>query len=157
MALAKDLHMEDYPQPAGGCCYLTDPQYAAKLQDVFDHEGKENLTHEHVLMLKVGRHFRISDKIKVIVGRNEKENNFLKAYEKNRHVFRILEHPSAHVLAEIKGDLSAEEAGLLASITVRYSDAPAGSSVAVEHAFGESVETVNAQAIENSRLEAWRM
>ena len=157
MALAKDLKMEDYPQPAGGCCYLTDPQYAAKLQDVFDHEGKENLTHEHVLMLKVGRHFRISDKIKIIVGRNEKENNFLKVYEKNRHVFRILEHPSAHLLAEIKGALSSEDAGLLASIAVRYSDAPRGSSVSVEHAFGESVETVLAEAIEDSRLEAWRV
>jgi len=157
MALAKDLKMEDYPQPAGGCCYLTDPQYAAKLQDVFDHEGKENLTHEHVLMLKVGRHFRISDRIKLIVGRNEKENNFLKVYEKDRHVFRILEHPSAHVLAEIKGTLSSEEAQLLASIAVRYSDAPAGSSVSVEHAFGGSVETVLAVAIEDGRLEAWRV
>lgn len=157
MALAKGLHMEDYPQPAGGCCYLTDPQYTAKLQDVFDHEGKQNLTHEHVLMLKVGRHFRLSDKIKVIVGRNEKENNFLKIYEKNRHVFQIWNFPSAHVLAEIKGEARPEEIATLASIAARYSDAPKGARVVVEHRFGDFSEKVEATAIEEAPLEAWRI
>ena len=149
--------MEDYPQPAGGCCYLTDPQYAAKLQDVFDHEGKQNLTHEHVLMLKVGRHFRVSEKIKAIVGRNEKENNFLKVYEKNRHTFQIMEFPSAHVLAEIKGEAVPEDIQVLASIAARYCDAPRGESVPVRHRFGDFEETLTAAAIDEASLDKWRV
>lgn len=155
--LAKEKGLEDYPQPAGGCCYLTDPQYAAKLQDIFDHKGKGNLSHEDVLMLKVGRHFRVSPRIKVMVGRNERENNFFKAYEKGRHVFRITQYPSAHMIAEIEGAPSREDLDLLASIAVRYSDGKAEPSVPVEYQFGEAMELLSASAIDESRLEVWRV
>ncbi len=154
---AKALGLEDYPQPAGGCCYLTDPQYAAKLQDVFDAKGKENLSHEDVLMLKVGRHFRLPSKTKVIVGRNERENNFLKYYEKGRHVFRIHAFPSALVLAESGQAPTGEELGMIAAIAVRYSDAPEGARVAVEHQFGDTIRTLESHAIDQKALESWRV
>src|SRR3989338_8413041 len=156
MELAKALNMEDYPQPAGGCCYLTDPQYAAKLKDFFDHEGKEALTHEHVLLLKVGRHFRLSDRTRVIVGRNERENNFLKVYEKNQHVFSIPAYPSAHVLAEFSGDVRPEEVRQVASIAARYSDAIPGTEVAVEHRWGDAVEKLSVRAAPEELLDRWR-
>ncbi len=42
MALAKQYGFEDYAQPAGGCCFLTDANYAHKLADLWkfrpDHE-----------------------------------------------------------------------------------------------------------------------
>ena len=157
MALAKEMGLEDYPQPAGGCCYLTDPQYAKKLQDFFDYNGKPALTQEDVLILKVGRHFRVSDRIKVIIGRNERENNFLKTYEKRRHAFRIHAHPSAHVLAEVKGELTPEEIGLVASMAARYSDAPAGEAVEVEYSHGENSRRVSATAMSETQLDAWRI
>jgi tRNA U34 2-thiouridine synthase MnmA/TrmU len=155
--LAKEKGLEDYPQPAGGCCYLTDPQYAAKLQDVFDHKGKENLTHEDVLLLKVGRHFRLPGGAKVIVGRNERENNFLKTYEKGRHVFRVNEAPSALVIAETAAASAEEEIRTLASIAARYSDAHTQPSVTVEHQFGGLTETFAVAAITEDRLDAWRV
>ncbi|MBI3251782.1 MAG: hypothetical protein HYZ52_00475 [Candidatus Omnitrophica bacterium] len=157
MALAKETGLEDYPQPAGGCCYLTDPQYTARLQDFFDHNGKANLTNEDVILLKVGRHFRFSENIKVIVGRNERENNFLKVYENGRHVFRVPEWPSAHMLAEVKGALSPDEVRRLASIAARYSDAEDKGRVAVEHLNGESAEILEVSSIEEAALEAWRI
>ncbi len=157
MALAKANGLEDYPQPAGGCCYLTDPQYAAKLKDFFDHEGKYELTHEHVIMLKVGRHFRVSRKARVIVGRNERENNFLKVYEKGRHVFRIADYPSAHVLAEFRGEAGPEEIRMIASIAARYCDAVPGTAVPVEHRYGDFVETLQASAASEEQLEGWRL
>src|SRR3989338_11522183 len=141
IAIAKELGMEDYPHPAGGCCYLTDPQYAAKLQDFFDHYGKAALTQEHVLMLKVGRHLRVSEKIKVIAGRNERENNFLKLYESGRHVFQVPDYSSAHVLAEIEEGAVSDAAGIIASIAARYSDAPKGARAAVGHRYGEFQES----------------
>jgi len=157
MAMAKELGLEDYPQPAGGCCYLTDPQYSAKLQDLFKHNGKENLTHEDVLLLKIGRHLRISEKIKVITGRNERENNFLKTYQKGRHAFEVPDFPSAYVLAEIKGDATPSEIHRLASIAARYSDAK-DAPIAVQHSFDGQEErlTVN-QAAQEAELESWRI
>ncbi|MBI2095579.1 MAG: hypothetical protein HYT89_05380 [Candidatus Omnitrophica bacterium] len=157
IAAARELGMEDYPQPAGGCCYLTDPQYAKKLQDFFDHHGKAALTQEHVLMLKVGRHLRVSEKIKVIAGRNERENNFLKLYEKGRHVFGVPDYSSAHVLAEIGEGAASDAAGIIASIAARYSDAPKGARIAVEHRYGEFRERLEAKAADEEALNRWRL
>ena len=157
MELAKQLGLDDCPQPAGGCCYLTDSNYATKLRDIFDHNGKESLTFEDTALLKVGRHFRVSENIKVIVGRNERENNFLMGHEKGKHVFRIHDFPSAHVLAEIKNALGPEDLMLLASIAARYSDGKDRARVVVEHQHENHTQLVEAAPIEESRLEAWRI
>jgi tRNA U34 2-thiouridine synthase MnmA/TrmU len=155
--LARQKGLEDYPQPAGGCCYLTDPQYSARLKDVFDHKGKENLTHEDVLMLKVGRHFRLPSGIKVIVGRNERENNFLKVYEKARHSFWVPDFPCAHVLAEVRGEAASEDLLKLASIAARYSDGKDLPRVKVEHRWGEKTQTLEVGAADERALESWRV
>jgi len=70
MELAKTFALEDYPNPAGGCL-LTDPQFAKRVKDLIDHN---DLNPPAVELLKVGRHFRLSEKAKLVVGRNEKEN-----------------------------------------------------------------------------------
>lgn len=157
MQLAREKGLEDYPQPAGGCCYLTDPQYTAKLRDIFDHEGKANLTHEHVLLLKVGRHFRVSDRIKVIVGRNERENNFLKLYTRGRHAFVIEDHPAALTLAEIRGVPEESDLGTLASIAARYCDAPVGTPVRVQHQYADLRCDILAPAASDADLDRWRV
>jgi tRNA U34 2-thiouridine synthase MnmA/TrmU len=157
MELARKNGLQDYPQPAGGCCYLTDPQYAAKLQDIFDHKGKSNLTHEDVLLLKIGRHFRLPNRVKVIVGRNERENNFLKFYENGRHVFSVPDTPSAHILAEAERALGPEEIQTLASIAVRYSDERGRGGVPVQHVFAGASETLYADAMDEPSLDRWRV
>jgi len=40
VALAKELGIADYPQPAGGCL-LVEKVYAARLRDAFDHQGRD--------------------------------------------------------------------------------------------------------------------
>ncbi len=157
MAAAKELGMEDYPQPAGGCCYLTDPQYAKRLRDFFDYNGKPALTQEVVLMLKVGRHFRVSNRLKVLIGRNERENNFLKLYEKGRHVFEVPDYSSAHVLAEIRGDADPEIVRTVAAMAARYSDASRGTRVRVQHRYGDVEEQLEAEAMDEETLAGWRL
>lgn len=158
MALAKELGAENYPQPAGGCCYLTDPQYAEKLKDFFKHNGKEALTHDDVLLLKIGRHFRLSPTVKVIVGRNERENNFLKRYETGRHVFVVPDRPSAHVLAEIKGEPDRETVETLARLTAHYSDHESGVDIRVEHRRDSAVlATLDVPPFDDGRIEEWRV
>ena len=73
LALAKQLGVHDYPQPAGGCL-LTDPNFARRLKDVVE-QGDFDL--DDVALLKIGRHFRLGRHAKLAVGRNERENQQL--------------------------------------------------------------------------------
>jgi len=72
--LAKELGINDYPSPAGGCL-LTDPGFAKRMKDLIDH--KKDFVKNDVGLLKVGRHFRLSNSAKLVVGRNEAENDTL--------------------------------------------------------------------------------
>jgi hypothetical protein len=73
ISLARQLGINDYPCPSGGCL-LTDPEFSKRLRDLLQHEG---LNLDNINLLKVGRHFRLSESAKLVVGRNEKENGRL--------------------------------------------------------------------------------
>lgn len=68
--LARELGIEKYAQPAGGCL-LTDPQFARRLKDLLAHHEMDI---ENIELLKVGRHFRLTPQAKLVVGRNQEEN-----------------------------------------------------------------------------------
>ena len=70
--LAKELGIADYPCPAGGCM-LTDPVIAARLKDLFAHVPDYNF--QDLQFLKLGRHFRIHPRLRIILGRNREEND----------------------------------------------------------------------------------
>lgn len=72
--LAKCLEINDYPCPAGGCL-LTDSGFTRRMRDLMEH--KSDFTINDVQLLKLGRHFRLAPETKLIVGRNEEENNKL--------------------------------------------------------------------------------
>lgn len=73
MALAQQWRIEKYPSPAGGC-KLTEPGFARRLKDLLNKNKYDNNDFE---LLKVGRHFNIHKNIKLVVGRNEKENKMI--------------------------------------------------------------------------------
>jgi len=72
--LAAELDVKNYPCPAGGCM-LTETTFAPKVRDIFNHSDDLNL--RDFRLLKVGRHFRIGPRTKVLVGRDEAENSTL--------------------------------------------------------------------------------
>jgi tRNA U34 2-thiouridine synthase MnmA/TrmU len=74
--LAKKIGIKDYPCPGGGC-RLTDPQFAKRLKESLEH-GEDTI--RDIQLLKYGRHIRLSNGAKVIVGRNEEENKLLLQY-----------------------------------------------------------------------------
>ena len=127
--LAGKLGIKDYPTPSGGCL-LTDPQFAKRLREHLEQEGK--LTMDDAVLLRLGRHFRI-DFAKVIVGRNEKENEKLLEIAKSRKVpyLNVIGYKGPITLykGEGKTDLIQEAA----AITVRYSDAPKETTVGVTY------------------------
>jgi len=73
--LALQLGIKDYPSPAGGCL-LTDRNYCLRLQDLLD-KGEDSL--ENLELLSQGRHFRLAEGLKLIVGRDEADNEALDA------------------------------------------------------------------------------
>ena len=83
MALAREFGFEDYAQPAGGCCFLTDHSYSVKLQDLWDNRGSRRYELDDIMLLKVGRHIRPEPHYKLIVSREEGENKFLSGYKKH--------------------------------------------------------------------------
>ena len=128
MALAKEFNINDYPCPAGGCL-LTDTCFSARIKDLFKYIPEYDISDLH--LLKIGRHFRISDNLKFIVGRDEKENERLLSFSKQGdYVFDILDIPSAIGLA--RGKVSEKDTELTASILARYSDSN-GKSVTVSY------------------------
>lgn len=79
MRLAREMGVTEYPCPAGGCL-LTDPAYAAKVRDLV---VREELTMENVELLRIGRHFRLKDSAKLIVGRDQIENELLESWARS--------------------------------------------------------------------------
>jgi|SoiMethySBSTD1v2_1073268.scaffolds.fasta_scaffold81629_2 tRNA-specific 2-thiouridylase len=119
-ATQRGLDVDDIPQPAGGCCFLTDESYARKLRDFLDHQDKPKRDAEAFVLMKVGRHLRLNDDVKVIIGRDESENDFLARFRRGRWEFwaESLNGPTA--LAEARRELRWEEIEQVAAITARY-------------------------------------
>ncbi len=122
IALAEELGVLDYPQPAGGCCFLTDGNYGKRLKDTIEFKGGPAITFEDVLVLKLGRHFRLPQGNKLVVGRNEEENELLKAYWTLGCFLEVRGHKGP--LCLYVGDRDSEDFALAQRITARYSDCP---------------------------------
>ncbi len=129
LELARAWRLERYSQPAGGCL-LTDKTYAARLRDLFRHRGADALRREDFQLLRLGRHFRISPGVKLVVGRNREENERLAEFARDRIVLEFPNVPGPTAL--IEGTPTEAELELAARIAARYSDAAPGGSVVVE-------------------------
>lgn len=71
--LARKFGINDFPCPSGGCL-LTDPEFSKRLRDLMRY-GEFGLN--DIQLLKIGRHFRLDKKTKLVVGRNQAENERL--------------------------------------------------------------------------------
>ena len=71
MKLAEAFGISDYPAPGGGCL-LTDPGFSRRLKDLFEH--RDDCEQRDFELLKYGRHFRLDNNHKVIVGRTREDN-----------------------------------------------------------------------------------
>jgi tRNA U34 2-thiouridine synthase MnmA/TrmU len=141
MKLADELGIREYPQPAGGCCFLTDHNYARRLQDLFEHGGKEGLTFDDIVVLKVGRHFRLPDGAKVVIGRNQEENDFLTRFVTGRCVLEVPDYPSPLTLLE--GDITENDLRTAAGMTAGYSDGSSEEEVDVRYSgYGKNGEGI---------------
>jgi tRNA U34 2-thiouridine synthase MnmA/TrmU len=130
LELARRWGIEDFSQPAGGCCILLEKSYAARLRDLFRQRGPQALTQEDFALLRHGRHFRLSPKAKLIVGRDETENAVLEGFSRGRLRLEFPDVPGPTALVE--GPVGEEELVLAARIAARYADVPPGEETRVQ-------------------------
>jgi len=119
MALAQKFSFEDYAQPAGGCCFLTDEQYSVKLSDMWQSRGEKRYELDDIMLLKVGRHVRPKPNFKLIIAREAGETKFMRGYRKQYPSLVITSHGGPWTL--IDGELSEDDLMLSAQIAARYS------------------------------------
>ncbi|MBI4436096.1 MAG: hypothetical protein HY590_01570 [Candidatus Omnitrophica bacterium] len=117
MALAEEKGIRNYPTPAGGCL-LTDEAFSRRVKDLLEHSVHPTI--EEMELLRIGRHFRLNPVTKLIVGRNESENDILEYYGTQRPLFRPVDFPGPSTL--IVGEESLESERAVASLTLRYGE-----------------------------------
>lgn len=118
MKMARDWGIEDYASPAGGCCFLTDKQYSDKLVDLWQARNSKEYEFDDIMLLKVGRHLRFKPEYKLIIGREEGENNYLNGYKNQfAHVY-CSSHSGPLIL--IDGDFDKADEEFTASVLGRF-------------------------------------
>ena len=129
LKMAKEFGIENPPN-AGGGCLLTDPIFAQRAKDLFKHV-KTPTTNE-IDLLKVGRHFRFDENTKLVVGRNENENEIIKALELPDDV--LLEAKDfVGPTSLLRGTSAENHIEISASITLRYSDSKNERGIIIHH------------------------
>lgn len=130
ITLAGEFGFNDYAQPAGGCCFLTDPNYSRRLADMWTTRGDKRYELDDIMLLKIGRHLRPRPHFKLIVGREEGENNFLSGYRRQFVHLSALSHDGPLVLLE--GEVGEDDLQLAARLTARFGQGRDSAQVRVE-------------------------
>jgi tRNA-specific 2-thiouridylase len=118
MRLARDLGFNVYANPAGGCL-LTDPSFSKRLVELLAHD---ELSLENLELLKLGRHFRLGENTRLVVGRDEGENNRLAQMAQAGDYLFSPQKDLAGPTALARGLINQELIFLSSQITSAYTD-----------------------------------
>jgi tRNA U34 2-thiouridine synthase MnmA/TrmU len=132
--LAGEKGLRGFSSPAGGCL-LTDPRFALRVRDLFKHDS---FTLYQVALLRIGRHFRLPLGSKLVIGRNQAENEQLEQVADPGDVVLITQDCPGPT-AVLSGPMQAAEADLAASMIARYSDGKLAGLVKVKVISAEGV------------------
>jgi hypothetical protein len=124
LQLAKKYDIADPPNAAGGCL-LTDPAFSKRVRDLYDHSKDTIPDMNDVELLKIGRHFRLSENTKLIVGRNKMENEVLESLKIDDDIIiEVSNHVGPTCILRTNKKQSEKEIEIAAATALRYSDSP---------------------------------
>jgi tRNA U34 2-thiouridine synthase MnmA/TrmU len=138
MALAAEYGIEEYAQPAGGCCFLTDASYASKLRDLWQARGEKRYELDDIMLLKVGRHLRPRPHFKLIVARDAGETRYLQGYRGHFAHLEMTSHGGPLTL--IEGEVAAGDFELAARIAARFGQGRNADSVSFRAVMADGSE-----------------
>jgi len=139
LALAKEYGWDDYESPGGGCL-LTDVNYSARIKEHISHDS---FTVSDADLLKFGRHFRLPDGAKLIVGREESDNEALKAVNSDK--FAVVTLPVVGPYVLLSNDATQSDKELACKIAITYARNTKGQ----EYKLGINDEVFGSTAFEN--------
>lgn len=115
MELAQEIGLSDYESPGGGCL-LTDENFSKKIRDFIAYD---TFVKEDIAVLKYGRHLRLRDGAKLVVGRNMEENEKIAAI-KNEKFFHMKTEGIAGPHALLSKNSTQSDRELAARIVLTY-------------------------------------
>ena len=127
LALAAKFGWDDYESPGGGCL-LTDPAFSAKLREFVAHEEMEVAD---IDLLKFGRHFRLPEGVKLVVGRHQEDNEALEKV--NNPDYRPLRLPVPGPFSLLHRAATSDEIALALRIALTYGKSNAGETYEIEY------------------------
>ncbi len=140
---AERLKLKGYAAPAGGCL-LTDANFSARLSEFFDRTSAPTMT--EVRLLRLGRHFNLSNGAHLILGRNAEESEEL--WEISRKT--VLEGEMTFFRADfsgpdavLSGKTCSEISNEVSHLIAKYSNKSLVSQKEVEVVCGKSTFIIN--------------
>jgi tRNA-specific 2-thiouridylase len=115
LRLAEEWGFEEYESPGGGCL-LTESSFEQKIKDVIAHE---KFTVADIDVLKAGRHLRLPDGAKLVIGRNKEDNEQLKKIDNEKYLFARA-NDIAGPVSLISKDASEADKKLAARLILTY-------------------------------------
>ena len=95
LSLAKEIGLDDFESPGGGCL-LTDENFGKKMFDFIKYDKFEV---RDITLMKFGRHFRLSDGAKLVIGRNKEENEYLQNIDNDKYYhIKTIGLPGPHAM-----------------------------------------------------------
>ncbi len=115
LELVREIGLEDFESPGGGCL-LTDENFAKKMFDFIKYDKFEV---EDIPVMKFGRHLRLPDGAKLVVGRNKDENLHLQNIDSQKyHHVKTVALPGPHSL--LSKNATDEDRALASKIILTY-------------------------------------
>lgn len=153
LELADKYGLEDFPTPAAGCL-LTDAGYSRRLRDLLAYS--RDIDFNDLNLLKVGRHFRIDDDTKIIVGRNQEENRKIQRYRRpNEWIFEAKNTGSPLTL--LKGPPNDQNIRIAAAVTARYCDLKNAEAVQITYCDGDGSNKITVSPHSRESLDKIRI
>ncbi|MBD3801289.1 MAG: MnmA/TRMU family protein [Campylobacterales bacterium] len=115
MELAEQFGLVDFESPGGGCL-LTDANFAIKIRDYIKYD--EQFDVPDIPVLKWGRHFRLPEGAKMVIGRDQEENTKLQEIDNAKFIhIRTKGVPGPHVLLSKNASKSDRDFALRSILT----------------------------------------
>ena len=134
-SLAERYGIRGFSAPAGGCL-LTDENFSAKLRDLF--QEQKDIAPIDIRLLTIGRHFKVSPGVRIVLGRDSRENDVLAEIASPGYfLFQPVDFMGP--VAIVTGIPSTETKELVGRLLVTYSKKFTGSVRKVR--FGEEIFT----------------
>jgi len=118
ISLAQKFGWDDYEKPGGGCL-LTDKYFSQKMSDFIKYDKFEV---EDIQLIKFGRHLRLPDCAKLVIGRDKEENEILENIKNSKMEFIKLKE-IAGPLSLISKTATKEDRALAAKIILTFTKA----------------------------------